>query len=351
MSKTCAKSSLKKLPRSWVVVRFGALGDVLLTSGLLHYLHTTRGWDFTFVTKKNNAPALFGHPAINDIIALQDEDLGFFSWIVRSSRLASQFKNHGLLDLHGTLRTWILSRFWHSVIRRYPKFSRQRRLFLRTKDAHLERRLEAFNIPQRYSLAVEEKAPAKSVLRPVFFLSSQEQEAGQNLLTPLAQTEPCIALHPYATHKGKQWPARHWKALIHLLLDENWQVVIVGKSLQNQPLPVFSHNHFPPGVLDLTDKTSVRESAAVLSCSTCLVSGDSGPMHLATAVGTPVVALFGPTVRAWGFFPSGEHDSVLETQAVCRPCSLHGQKGKSCTGQCLKDISPKQVFAAVKQKI
>ena len=57
-----------------------------------------------------------------------------------------------------------------------------------------------------------------------------------------------------------------------------------------------------------------------------LVGNDSGLLHLAEAVGTPVVALFGPTVRAWGYFPWREESRILEHELECRPCSKMGEK-------------------------
>jgi heptosyltransferase-2 len=60
-----------------------------------------------------------------------------------------------------------------------------------------------------------------------------------------------------------------------------------------------------------------------------LVSNDTGLMHAATAMGTPVIALFGPTVRQFGFAPTGAEDRILEVDNLsCRPCSLHG--GSRC---------------------
>jgi ADP-heptose:LPS heptosyltransferase len=62
-------------------------------------------------------------------------------------------------------------------------------------------------------------------------------------------------------------------------------------------------------------------------------------------VGTPVVALFGPTSRAWGFYPSGPFDAVLERALGCRPCSLHGTTTCRNGRECLTAIEPEEVAA------
>jgi heptosyltransferase-2 len=80
-----------------------------------------------------------------------------------------------------------------------------------------------------------------------------------------------------------------------------------------------------------------------------LVSNDSAPMHLAVAVGTPVVAIFGATVPEFGFGPAGPRDRVVETLGLsCRPCAIHG--GATCpigTFDCMVRISPERVAAEV----
>jgi len=84
----------------------------------------------------------------------------------------------------------------------------------------------------------------------------------------------------------------------------------------------------------------------VIRRSAALISGDTGVMHMATGVGTPVVALFGPTVRQFGFFPyNAEHSSVVQLELACRPCSAQG--GRACPlghHRCLRAIAPEDVF-------
>ncbi|HEX9006414.1 MAG TPA: glycosyltransferase family 9 protein, partial [Bacteroidota bacterium] len=80
-----------------------------------------------------------------------------------------------------------------------------------------------------------------------------------------------------------------------------------------------------------------------------LVTNDTAPQHLAVAVGTPVVAIFGPTVPRFGFAPIGPLDTVVETPGlVCRPCGIHG--GERCpigTFECMNLITVQHVLAAV----
>jgi heptosyltransferase-2 len=93
----------------------------------------------------------------------------------------------------------------------------------------------------------------------------------------------------------------------------------------------------------------LRASAALLERAAALVTNDSAPLHLATAVGTPVVAVFGPTVPGFGFGPSRPGDVVVQqTGLACRPCSLHGPR--VCPlghHRCMVEITVERVAAAV----
>jgi ADP-heptose:LPS heptosyltransferase len=103
--------------------------------------------------------------------------------------------------------------------------------------------------------------------------------------------------------------------------------------------------------LDLTNETDLAQTSAILQQARVLVSGDSGPMHLGTAVGTPVVALFGPTCRQWGFYPSGPRDKVISMNPSCSPCSLHGQGHCARRVSCMEEINVTTVLDAILARI
>ena len=98
-------------------------------------------------------------------------------------------------------------------------------------------------------------------------------------------------------------------------------------------------------------KTSLRELCALTANADALVTGDSGPMHIATAVGTPVLAMFGPTCREWGFFPSGEKDRVVQLDMPCRPCSLHGAGSCPKANACITGIAPQRMLDELKNML
>ena len=318
------------------MIRLSALGDALLTTGVLEYWRQTRHMTFTVITKSALASLFQYHPAVSQVLPLQAEDLTPARLAMLARSLST---NHaGLIDLHGNLRSRILSASWRGPVRHYTKFGLERRLFLLSHGRFFAHRLSSLNVPQRYALALEDQAPDRTLLLPRLFLDDMERTRAKETLAGFSR--PLVMLHPYATHRNKMWPESHWHTLIQLLVAEGVTPVVIGR--QSGPLPHFVTDG------DFTNQTSLRETAALLEQADLLVTGDSGPMHLAGSVGTPVIALFGPTTEAWGFAPAGAQDTVLQLSHLsCRPCSLHGQRPCPRDVACMRDITPKTVFNAI----
>lgn len=343
------------LPRHWVVVRLNALGDVTLTTGVLDYWRRKRDLRFTVVTRVAMAPLFEGHPAVDRVVTLEKDQLRLPCLLQIWKDLAREQRGSGLLDLHGTPRSLLLQGFWRGPVRRFPKLALERRLFLFTRRfaplaglaASSRIALDRWTVPQRYALALEEDAPSPQELLPVIYLTDAERAHAAALLrnVPGCALQRCVALHPYATHAGKAWPVSHWTALMQALDAAEIPWFVVGAA----QIPLASGCDCTNR--DFTNSTSLRETCGLLSHAAVLVTGDSGPMHLAAAVGTPVVALFGPTTAQWGFFPQGPQDVVLEADCPCRPCSLHGAGACPNGYRCLADITVDRVLSAVTSSI
>ncbi len=333
----------EQLPSSWVVVRFSALGDVVLTTGVLDYWHRTRGWNFVVVTREVYAPLFEGHPAVRNVVGLDAADMRFPRFPLRMQELAAAYADCGLLDLHGTLRSRLMSLLWRGPVRHYDKMSLERRLHLAIRRIPFREKLLRWNVPQRYATAIETPPPARRELLPHVRLSEAELTVAGSILSRIAGGHggPApVALHPYATHPDKAWKPDSWARIAEHLETARIPWFVIGSG---NPLPGIDSGH------DLTNRTSLRETCALLYHASVLITGDSGPMHLAASVGTPVLALFGPTTAVWGFYPAGSRDSVLETDLPCRPCTLHGKKRCSRDHACMKGISPDQVMQALDQ--
>jgi ADP-heptose:LPS heptosyltransferase len=321
------------------------MGDVVLTTGVLAYLAEHKGLRFSVVTRKAFAPLFASHPGVTELIGLEEEELKGREWRKTARRLAAGARGAGLLDLHKNTRTFLLSTMWKGPVRRYPKHAITRRALGATSwcaplKEHFRAVLGDTNVPQRYVRALLPVPPGPEELIPRLYLSAEESQSAARLLAERGITTPAVALHPYAKHPTKAWPWEHWQELAERLRMLKIPCFVIGRDEHPHLADIFQER-------DLSNLTGLRMTAALLQQAGALLTNDSGPMHLGTAVGTPVTALFGPTVKEWGFAPSGPGDIVLQSDQPCRPCSLHGKKPCPKDQACLRDISPESVLSAI----
>jgi ADP-heptose:LPS heptosyltransferase len=323
-----------------VVFRLGRLGDVVLSSGVLQRIAEERNIFFVYIVKKNFASVLQGLPFIKEIIALEDKDLTPVNFLRFCCNFASRHGLRPLLDLHDTPRSRLLSLLMRGPALRCRKAGLKRRLFLASGGRLFRQDLRAASVTQRYYAALNCTVPPAARLLPVVKLYEGElQDARARLDALFFPGARPLALHPYATHKLKALPVRNIREFASLLDRRGIPLLILGRG----------ESVFTGRKGDLSNASSLRELCALLSLCRALICSDSGPMHLASAVGTPVVALFGPTTREWGFYPAGKHDMVLEKNMPCRPCSLHGENTCPYDGRCLTSISADEILEAAQR--
>lgn len=162
-------------------------------------------------------------------------------------------------------------------------------------------------------------------------------------------TGPVITLHAGARNgQAKRWPPTHVAALAELLWREHRALVVLTGAPHEAPLAAEVVALAAAPVLNLAGKTSVPELVALLAESAVVVSGDSGPMHIACAVRTPVVALHGPTdPRISG--PTTPDAIVLRQRLFCAPCydASATAECRFANPVCMKELAPHRAAAAV----
>ncbi|WP_052507351.1 glycosyltransferase family 9 protein [Desulfonatronovibrio magnus] len=328
------------MSKTYLTVRLSSLGDVLLTTGVMAYWHKIRRYRFIMLTRAGFADLFRGHPAVERVIPVQQNDLSLMQWWDLCHILKKKYQSMEIIDLHGNLRTMLLKHIWPQQTHTYAKLSFYRRLFALTGIKIAGKKLLQNNIPQRYATALESFPPDPSETTPRIYLSNTELLQAEQTLKNVSGTEGVIAIHPYATHETKTWPRQNWKTLTSSLDQAKIPWIIIGRSLN--PL-------YPGDMRDLTNKTDIRQAASIIKKCSALVTADSGPMHIGSSTGTPVIALFGPTSREWGFYPCGPDDVVLEKKLPCRPCSLHGRSKIKCGVKCMENIQTEEVMIAIKR--
>ena len=159
-----------------------------------------------------------------------------------------------------------------------------------------------------------------------------------------------LAICPGAEYgEAKQWPSEHFAALSNTLIGEGWQVWILGSpkdALAAKAIIIEINTENQEFCVDLTGKTTLDQAIDLMSVTTIVVSNDSGLMHIASALGRPVVGLFGSTSSRFTP-PLTERVKLLATDIECRPC--YKRTCRYGHRRCLTELEPSLAIMAVRQ--
>ena len=328
-------------PARLLIVLLGAIGDVVCAMPLARRLRAA--WPSTQITwavEPPAAPLLEAHPAVDRVIVFRrGEGAGAFSEFLRAVRRS---RPDVTLDCQRHFKSGLTS--WYSGAPRRLGFHWQNsregnRLFnnaaiapvreFTPKLTHFLRFADALGIaPAPISFGLVSGAAEREAVRPL-----------------LDQAGPRFAvLYVGSSWASKQWLPRPTAALCRQLRARGLAVVLLGAAADAP----FAQRVLAAGageVVDAVGRASLREAVAVLERATIAIGPDSGPMHIAAAVGVPVVALFGATNPARSG-PWGWHHFVVRGDAACAPCYL----SRCPIGQlCMERIAPEMVMQRVEE--
>lgn len=154
---------------------------------------------------------------------------------------------------------------------------------------------------------------------------------------------PAVAINPMAKWETKLWPADRFAGLADRIIDDHGAAVFFTGGPADSDIIENIIQDMHHSAVNLAGKTSLIELAAVYERMACIVTTDTGPMHIAAAVGKPVVALFGPTAE-WRTGPYGAGHRIVTAGQACRPCF----KRTCATTACMRSILVDQVMDHVK---
>lgn len=310
-------------------MRFSSLGDILLTAPAVRALRRRFPFaEIEFLVKAEYADAATLIPNIDRIVPVSAEQLA------QPLRLLKTVMNSDyslIVDLQNSprssfLRAFSFPPFWVKA-QRYRL--RRTLLILLKRDYYKTMR----PVPLRYLDALDP-------------LGCVDDEQGLELTPPQASQLPAydIVLCPGAKHFTKRWPAENWSELARQLTVRGHTVAVVGAAGETKLCSDIAAASEARVYTELT----VPHVAALMAQAKAVVSNDSGLMHLAAGLNIPLVAIFGPTVEQFGFFPFRARAIIHEHSLSCRPCSAFG--GERCPKQhfdCMLKTPPQAVLESV----
>jgi ADP-heptose:LPS heptosyltransferase len=335
-----------------LLIRFGSLGDVILSFAAGRTLRAAHPDDpLTFVVKETYADLVAAQPWVDEVMPLTAADRGAMGAIrLRGQLAAGNWKR--ILDLQDSPRSRFLALGLGATASRWQRLRRERRAWVRDRDGEARRPAAVRPAWLRFQDAAGALGARPGGPPVVSWGERAEQEAGSLWQEwGVSAREQVVGLVPAAAWPTKEWPEFHSLALARSLVRGGARVLVVSTSAERQRLPVLSRwAEEEPAVLWFCDR--LLPIAALLARCCAAVTPDSGLMHLAAAVATPVVALFGSTVPELGFAPPGEGHTVLVRGLPCQPCALHGRQ-RCPLGHldCLAGLAPEEVLTTLRRTL
>lgn len=323
---------LSKLNRI-LIIRLSSLGDILLTTPLIRAIKTQFPHiKIDMLIREEYADVFKLNPYIDKKLLFKKDDKS-------NGFLIEQLRNNHyelVIDLQDNLRSKkVVSSLKTSNVK-FDKSSFDKFLLVNFKINKLR---EAPQIPVRYSNTIQNLKLDKQGLDLFTDKSANEELIGKNNL---------IGFCPGARHFTKRWPEEYFIKLGNKLTQNGLTIVLFGGKIDKGICAELAIEL--PGSINLSNDDDLLQTAADMKLCEAVVCNDSGLMHTASATGTKVIAIFGSTVKEFGFTPYNCHDLILENNSLtCRPCSHIGRS--DCPKKhfdCMKAIKPEFVFENLK---
>jgi heptosyltransferase-2 len=324
-----------------LVVQTSFLGDMVLTTPLVAEL--ARRGPVDVVATPANAALLANNPDVRALFVYdkRGEARGLGGMLRLARRLRAERYDAAYLA-QGSVRSAALAMAAGIGERVGFDTSAGRALYTRRipypADRHHAERL--------WRLAARDgHAPSAEQLRPRLHPGADEEAAADAVLAPLAGA-PFVALAPGSVWATKRWP---YYAELAARLSTRIAVVVTGGPGDGELAAAIVAECGHGRALDATGRLSLLASAALIGRAEALVTNDSAPQHLASAMATPTLTIFGPTVPDFGFGPLAAGSLTAGHQALaCRPCDPHGP-ARCPLGhwRCMREQPPERIAELV----
>ena len=329
-----------------LVVKTSSIGDVIHALPVVQAIREaaprlTLGW----VVRRRCADVLRGNPCIDHLYVMPDKPSVGELRALRGQLRAGRYDM--ALDMQGLLLSGLVTRLSGAPVRLGWDRNREANALFLTHPVIPGRARDRHEVDLLYGFA---EALGVHAAHPEFtpqpYLAAEGAARADEWLLGLPR--PRIALNVGASRAYKRWPADRWASVARALAAQGQGLVFVGDKNDAEVVTQIT----PPltgGYVDLAGRTALRELASVLAACDLLVTADTGPMHIAVAVGTPVVALFGATDPA-RHGPYGARNVVLHDPAP--GAMVPGKRPTDEAGAAsLARITPDDVLAAVAGKL
>lgn len=339
-----------------LIVKLSAIGDVIHTLPALNAIRRRYPEaHITWLVEEAAAGLVSGHPALDRVIVVPRK-----SWMKRLNRRRFKQTLREVIGFVGRIRdtryelvldfqALLKSSIWITLARGNRKvgFGRGMEhmesswLFLNERIPPISMEVHALDRGLHLLRAIGIPADAVEYRLPI---REPDRRRSQDLLemAPGNREGPLLAMNPAAKWETKLWDPRKFSSLADRIIKAHSARIVFTGAEEDRPEMDAIINDMQHPALNVAGRTTLMELAALYEGMTAVVTTDTGPMHLAAAVGTPTVALFGPTAP-WRTGPYGSGHRIVRSGPPCSPCF----KRDCAHPECMTNISVGQVMDAV----
>lgn len=342
-------------PESILIIKLSAIGDVVHSLPFLEVLRR-RFPDarIDWLVEETASQIIEGHPALDRMLVSRRkswqervlkgrEFLPVFGEVLGFLKDLRSREYDLVIDLQGLLKSGVLIALSRGERKIGLSGSREgARYFLNESPVPVEHDQHAVDRYLKMARYLGCDSDGWKGEIPLF--GSQKRRMEHILNSNAIGTRPFVAINPMAKWKTKLWEPQRFAALSDRIKGELGCEIIFTGSEQDREVIGYITGMMKARALNLAGQTSLKELGYLYSRSKALISTDTGPMHMAAAMGCPVVALFGPTAP-WRTGPYGHEHRVVRADLDCSPCFNKRCKHISC----MKDISVDMVLEGVKE--
>lgn len=324
-----------------LVIRLSSLGDIVLTQPIVRELRSM------YPEAEIEILCKPGFAVLPQSFGLDVKVLEYAKTLAWHGRMLKR-RYDLVLDLQAKFSSWLVRSLVHSPLK--TVYNKQRRL--RQSIVRGNPTVAIESTVRLYYSALEKAFPNRftpetKVLAPHLVLP----EIGVNG-TRLIKRDPgsqLIGVFVGAAHATKAYPPQQWIELLHLA-PQGYRFVLLGSKADVELAAEIEREC--GGVENLCGKLGLAELIVVIGLCDAVISGDTGPMHVAAALAKPQVAIFGGTHPRLGFAPQNEKARVICADLDCQPCSLHGlERCPQGHLRCLRSIPPALILGELKKLI
>ncbi len=326
-------------PNNYLIIQTAFLGDVVLALSMAEYIKQ----------KDENSKVVFLTTNAGKPIA---EECEFIDVVLAYDKRGTEKGLSGIFNLSKKLNKYNFEVVFT------PHRSFRSTLLTKLIKTETNYGFDKNSMSGLFKNRVKYQTDKHEIIRNLSLVRANWKDDSEDLIRPRLNyrqvKSDSIVMAPGSVWFTKRWPEEKWAELIlHPYLMDKKIILIGAKSdikTSAKVLKLVDGRH--PNIENRTSIDDIKKTILVISIGKLLISNDSAPQHIAGAVDTPVITIYGSTIPAFGFYPTGENDKTIEIQEKleCRPCTDHGKK--KCpikTFDCMVKIEIDSVIALIKE--